>query len=130
MNILGDDSALEAVVFDGIRFLESLATYYGPEKGMAVWESMGEAVGRDVKGRVFFALLTGTHSGRIKFTANPANSNAVAAIKCIRTHTGMGLKEAKDLWYASKTQPITIDVAPDRQRAFAQELRNLGCNVT
>ena len=54
MNIQESDPTLDAVVFDGIRFLESLTTHFGPEKGMAVWDSLGDALGRDIKGRVFF----------------------------------------------------------------------------
>ena len=74
--------------------------------------------------------MTGGVSGRIKMGAGSAiNSNAVAVIKCIRNYTGMGLKEAKDIWDASKLQLTDIRVEPDRQRDFARELRNLGCNV-
>jgi len=130
MNIQEDDPTLEAVVFDGIRFVESLTTHFGPEKGMEVWEAMGNALGRDIKGRVFFAMMTGGTSGRIKFAAGTAvQSNAVPVIKCIRSYTGFGLKEAKDLWDASKMQTTEIRVSPDRQREFARDLRNLGCNV-
>ena len=131
MNINEHDPTLDAVVFDGIRFIESLTTHFGPEKGMAVWDAMGEALGREIKGKVFFAMITGGTSGRIKFGAGTAvTSNAVPVIKCIREYTGAGLKEAKDWWDMSKMQLTEVQVAPDRQRDFVRELRNLGCNVT
>lgn len=121
----------DAVVFDGIRFLESLTKYYGPDKGMEVWNSMGEAMGKEVKGKVFFAMLTGETGGRIRFRADKAEQvNAVPVIKLIRTYTGLGLKEAKDLWDESKIRPTVIQVAPNDHRKFAKELRELGCLVS
>ena len=131
MNLKESDPTLEAVVFDAIRFVESLTTHFGPEKGMAVWDAMGEAVGREIKARAFFALMTGRVSGRVRMGAGSAiQGNAVPVIKCIRNYTGMGLKEAKDMWDMSREKTVDIDVAPDRQRDFARELRNLGCNVS
>ena len=126
-----EESTLDAVIYDGVRFLESLTKHYGPEKGMELWEAFGPIMGKEVKGKVFFAMLTGQTSGRIRIEANAAqNSNAVAVIKCIRSYTGNGLKEAKDLWDMSKQQIVTIEVAPDKARDFAKELRALGCMVS
>ena len=125
------DAEFESVVFDGIRFLESLTKYYGPEKGMEVWNAMGEAMGKEVKGKVFFAMLTGETGGRVRFRADQAeHGNAVAVIKTIRTYTGLGLKEAKDLWDASKTAATVIQVNPSEHRALAKSLRELGCAVS
>jgi ribosomal protein L7/L12 len=122
---------LDEVIFDGIRFLESLTRHYGPEKGMEVWEAIGSAAGKEVKGKVFFAMLTGYTNGKIRMSAGSAvAANAVQVIKCIRTHTGLGLKEAKDLWDSSKGTAITIEVAPDKQRQFSLDLKNLGCIVS
>lgn len=125
------ESTIDAVIYDGVRFLESLTRHYGPEKGMELWEAFGSIMGKEVKGKVFFAMLTGQTSGRIKVEANAAqNSNAVAVIKCIRTYTGNGLKEAKDLWDLSKQKVVTIEVSPDKAREFAKDLRALGCLVS
>ena len=126
------DAEFESVVFDGIRFLESLTKYYGPEKGMELWNAMGEAMGKEVKGKVFFAMLTGETGGRVRFRADVAerNGNAVPVIKTIRTYTGLGLKEAKDLWDASKTAATVIQVNPNEHRALAKSLRELGCLVS
>jgi hypothetical protein len=57
---------MDEIVFDGIRLLESLSRHYGPEKGMAVWDKMGEAMGEEVKGKVFFAMLTGQTGSRVR----------------------------------------------------------------
>jgi ribosomal protein L7/L12 len=122
------DQALEEVVFDGIRFLESLTRYYGAEKGMAVWDKLGEAVGDEVKGKVFFSMLTGKSSNRIRIQKGSC-TQAVAAIKAIRMATSMGLKEAKDAWDLSGMKVVTLDVAHEEKRDAVRNLRNLGMIV-
>lgn len=125
---------LEQVVYDGIKFLQSLTAHYGAEKGLEVWEDMNKALGKEVKGRVFFAMMTGETSGRIRFTIDGApgayNPNAVACIKAIRTATGFGLKEAKDLYDASKNKTVQVDcTSPEMGRKLAKDLRDLGCRI-
>lgn len=128
---MNNDNSLNAVILDGMRFLESITRHYGSDKGMEVWETMGQAMGQEVKGKIFFAMLTGETSGRVRMTvSNAAAMNPVSVIKTIREYTGLGLKDAKDLWDASKisTQVITVD--PNYQRDFANDLRKLGCIVS
>lgn len=128
---MSTDTEFDSVIFDGIRFLESLTKYYGPDKGMEVWNAMGEAMGKEVKGKVFFALLSGETGGRVRFRADKAEAgNAVAVIKTIRTYTGLGLKEAKDIWDLSKSTPAVVQVNPNEHRALAKSLRKLGCAVS
>lgn len=127
------EDTLDQVVYDAVRFLQSLTTHYGAEKGMEIWETIGTAVGREVKGRVFFAMMTGETTGRVKFTVDTGtgyNPNAVSCIKAIRTFTGWGLKEAKDKYDESKMKVVHIDCdTPEQGRKLAQELRNLGCRI-
>lgn len=121
---------LDEVVFDGIRFLESMTRYYGAEKGMALWESMGEALGDEVKGKVFFSMLTGETSGRVRFSAGTA-TDAVGVIKAIRSATGAGLKEAKDYWDLSKVKIVSVEVHDrDAKRQLERSLRDLGLLVS
>ncbi len=122
------NDSLDEVVFDGIRFLESLTRHYGAEKGMAVWEKMGEAVGDEIKGKVFFSMLTGESSNRVRIQAGTC-TEAVAAIKAIRMGTGMGLKEAKDAWDLSKIKVVTLDTDREEKRGMVRELRRIGMMV-
>lgn len=122
------DNALEEVVFDGIRFLESLTRYYGAEKGMEVWDKMGEAVGEEIKGKVFFSMLTGESSNRVRIQVGTC-TEAVAAIKAIRMGTGMGLKEAKDAWDLSKIKTVTLDTDHEEKRNMVRALRGIGMIV-
>ena len=122
---------LDDVVLDGIRFLRSITEYYGEEKGMEVWHAMGPAMGEEIQGKIFFAMLTGTVSGKVRFTStNTPAGNAVAVIKTIRMYTGLGLKEAKDLWDMSKTSTVKVEVESGRHQSFVAELRNFGVSAS
>ncbi len=121
---------LNEVVFDGIRFLESLTRYYGAEKGMEVWNKMGEALGDEIKGKVFFSMLTGENSSRIRIQQGTC-TEPVAAIKAIRSATNYGLKDAKDAWDLSGVKPVTLEIADRYERGHAiKELRRLGMMVS
>lgn len=126
--MVNQNDQLDEVVFDGIRFLESLTRYYGAEKGMEVWNKMGEAVGDEIKGKVFFSMLTGESSNRVRIQAGTC-TEAVAAIKAIRMGTGMGLKEAKDAWDLSKIKVVTLDTDHEEKRGMVRELRRIGMVV-
>jgi ribosomal protein L7/L12 len=124
-----NNQAMDEVVFDGIRFLESLTRCYGPEKGMEVWEAMGHAVGDEIKGKVFFSMLTGESSNRVRVQKGTCNQ-AVAAIKAIRIGTGLGLKDAKDAWDLSAIKVVTLDVAHEEKREMVNTLRSLGMIIS
>ena len=125
----GETDTLDDVVFDGIRLLESLTRYYGAEKGIEVWEKMGEALGQEIKGKVFFSMLTGESSNRVRIERGTCNQ-AVAAIKAIRAGTGYGLKEAKDAWDLTAIKTVVLDnVSRDNRRTLVSDLRSLGMVV-
>lgn len=133
------NASLDQVVSDAILFLRSLTDHYGPDRGMDVWNAMGEAMGKELKGKVFFSMLTNNAPGRVKFSIDAAPTasapssympNAVSCIKAIRAAAGVGLKEAKDHYDASKTRTVQIDcISIDAGRKLAKELRDFGCNV-
>jgi ribosomal protein L7/L12 len=126
-----EDKLLDEVITDGINFLRSLTSYYGNDKGMEVWESMGDAIGKEVKGKIFFAMINGSHQNRLKFTCDQADKlgNNVQGIKTLRHYTGQGLKEAKDLWDDSKNGLVVVDCNNDQIRGLRADLRALGCKV-
>jgi ribosomal protein L7/L12 len=124
-----NNDAIDEVVFDGIRFLESITRHYGPEKGIEVWDKMGEAIGEDIKGKVFFSMLTGESSNRVRIQKGNCNQ-AVAAIKAIRMGTGLGLKDAKDAYDLSAIKQVTLDVAHEEKRGMVKALRDIGMVVS
>jgi ribosomal protein L7/L12 len=120
---------MDEVIFDGIRFLESITRHYGPEKGIEVWNKMGEAFGEDIKGKVFFSMLTGESSNRVRIQRGTC-SQGVAAIKAIRMGTGVGLKEAKDAYDLSAMKTVTLEVAHEEKRGMVKTLRDIGMIVS
>jgi len=119
----------DEVIFDGIRFMESLARYYGAERSIEVWDQLGEVLGPDVKSQVFLAMLTGESSNRIRISRGTC-TEAVAAVRAIRQATGMGLKEAKDAWDLTAIKTVTIDnVQRELRSDFVRDLRYIGMRV-
>ncbi len=119
----------EHIINEGIHFMRSITECYGPEEGMKLWDQIVSVLDPSVKGEIFFAMLMGNYGRRIKISGIVANR--VAAIKAIRTVTGLGLKEAKDLndeMQAGRT--ITIDLMEGVDRSSAiRTLRETGINV-
>jgi hypothetical protein len=127
--MMTDQDSLDEVIFDGIRFMESLARHYGAERSIEVWDQLGEVLGPDVKSQVFLAMLTGESSNRIRVSRGTC-TEAVAAIKAIRQATGMGLKEAKDAWDLTAIKTVTIDnVQRELRSDFVRDLRLIDMRI-
>lgn len=122
------------LVCDGIHLMRSITEAYGAEDGMKLWQTIADTLDPELKGAIFFSLLTGSTGGRIMIRGLDDRQTIliqkVPAIKCIRTYTGFGLKEAKDLCdelWSGKDK--TIEVAPDRVRSATRDLLDLGFRV-
>ena len=118
------------VIQSGINFIRSITEAYGSDEGMKLWDNIASVLDPDVKGQIFFALLTGEYNGIITLTGAMAASNKIALIKAVRSVTGMGLKEAKDvcdnLW-SGKPQKLTVE--PKNRNIAMRELRDAGFYV-
>ena len=86
------------IISNGIHFIRSITEAYGPEQGMQLWDQIASVLDPDVKGEIFFTMLTGTNLNKIELKGVSQSANAVACIKEIRNWTGFGLKEAKDVF--------------------------------
>jgi len=80
--------------------MRSITEAYGADAGLELWEQIAGVLDPDVKGQIFFAMITGTYNDRIllKGIGASAQNNAVNCIKEIRAWTGFGLKDSKDLY--------------------------------
>jgi hypothetical protein len=96
MNLTEENVGLEEVALAGVNFLKSITTYYGTDRGAEVWKAITEVAGQPVRDRVFRIMLLGDQH-YVAFSAGYC-SQAVEVIKAIRAATGLGLKEAKDVW--------------------------------
>jgi ribosomal protein L7/L12 len=100
----------ESIIIDGLNFVRVITEAYGAEKGMELWEQIAAVLDPDIKGEMFFAMLTNNFGNKLRVMG--VVQNRVAAIKAIRTVTGLGLKEAKDasdLMQMGQTVELTID---------------------
>jgi hypothetical protein len=131
MDLSGDNHPL---VNSAVHFLRCLTETYGAEAGMKLWENFNQGLDPEIKGQVFFAMITGTYEGRIVITgATGMTHNKVPAIKAVRAATGLGLKEAKDLidnLYDDVRRGISgrmvIEVPSAKRHEHIQSLREAG----
>jgi hypothetical protein len=116
---------------------------------MELWDTIATTLDPDVKGQIFFSMLTGESGSRITirdYDRAPQGGNKVAIIKAIREVTGLGLKDAKDQadilmgnssngyitnsYVGSGPKAITIDIGRDKNRNVCVTiLRNAGCVI-
>lgn len=119
---------LEQIIPAGLEFIRVITQVVGPERGMELWDSMSQCLGDDVKGQIFFAMLTGETGTKVTMLRPGARDMKVNIIKTVRSYSGLGLKESKDLvdrldggW------AVDFVVEDYRQRSHClQALRQLG----
>ena len=120
----------DAVIANGLHFMRSITEAYGADEGMRLWETIAGTLDPDVKGQIFFAMLTGTHNNRIVLRRVGPNTDRVARIKEIRNWTGLGLKEAKDLSdMVELGKPMSLTVRPQDYSVAVVGLRRVGFEV-
>jgi ribosomal protein L7/L12 len=110
--------------------MRSITEAYGADEGMRLWETIVNTLDGDVKGQIFFAMITGTHNNRIVLKRVGANTDRVARIKEIRNWTVLGLKEAKDISdMAELGKPTSITVKPQEYGSAVVGLRKVGFEI-
>ena len=121
-----------SVIPAAVYFLRALTTSLGAEAGLHVWDQINATIGNDIKGKVFFAMLTGKLGTEITIRGlSSTHVNRIDIIKCIRGITGLGLKQAKDvtdLIFAGKEQCIHSESFALRDRCLTQ-LWNVGLDA-
>ena len=120
----------EDIIQSGINFMRSITEAYGTDEGMKLWDAIATTLDPDVKGQIFFALLTGEYNGIISIASFQAGSDRVWRIKSIRSVTGLGLKEAKDLSdMLDVGKTIKLNINPKKRNEALAELRNAGFHI-
>lgn len=120
------------IIQSGINFMRSITEAYGPEEGMKLWNTIASTLDPDVKGQIFFALLTGEYNSMITISSRLPGANRVALIKAIRSVDvrRLGLKEAKDLSDTLDTgKVIKLEIDPKNRNVALKELRDAGFYV-
>lgn len=118
------------IIASGMNFMRSITEAYGTDEGMKLWDEIASVLDPDIKGQIFFAMLTGEYNGVITINSHQPGANRVSMIKAIREVTGLGLKEAKDLSdNLASGKSIKLNCDPKKRSSFLQTLRNVGFNV-
>jgi hypothetical protein len=120
------------VIQSGINFMRSITEAYGTDEGMKLWDNIASVLDPDVKGQIFFAMLTGEFNGMLTLSGCSPGSNRVARIKAIRSVTSpnLGLKEAKDISdLVDSGKPTKININPKYRSTAINELRDAGFYV-
>jgi hypothetical protein len=119
------------IVHTGISFMRSITEAYGAEEGQKLWDTIANTLDPDIKGQIFFAMLTGNFSHKVVLLGY-TEGGKIPAIKAIRTVTGLGLKEAKDiadqLDYGIKPVSITLS-DPTKRNVAVSILREAGVRL-
>jgi hypothetical protein len=128
-----------AIISNGLHFIRAITDCYGAEKGMELWEQITRVLDPEVKGQIFFAMLTGAYNDQIKLKGLTVGgqNNAVACIKEIRQWSGLGLKDAKDTYDRLRNHrdpftaptPQVITVKPEEHAKAMSGLRMVGFNI-
>ena len=110
--------------------MRSITEAYGADEGMRLWETIAGTLDPEVKGQIFFAMITGTHNNRIVLRRVGPNTDRVARIKEIRSWSGLGLKEAKDASdMVEMGKPMSLAVKPQEYAQAVVGLRRVGFEV-
>ena len=117
-----------AVISTGLHFMRAITEAYGPDEGMRLWETIANTLDPDVKGQIFFAMLTGTHNDTVVVRGvTLVNVDKVKCVKEIRNWTGLGLKEAVDAVNQVDSGSVArLTVKPEEHHRAVVGLRNVG----
>lgn len=122
----------DRLIADGLQLMRTVTEAYGPEEGERLWHRLAEVLDPQLKGDIFFAMLCGDAAGEITIRGVNAVSsigNKISIIKSIRTASGLGLKEAKDIAddvMMGRTCRFKLLTNANRSH-YMKELRDLGC---
>ena len=122
----------EDIIQSGINFMRSITEAYGTDEGMKLWDTIASTLDPDVKGQIFFAMLTGEYNNIVTITGHNPGADRIRMIKTIRSvdKRGLGLKEAKDMSdHISVGHAIKLDIDPSTRAMVLSELRRAGFHV-
>lgn len=125
----------EQVIVNGVQFIRTITAAYGADEGIKLWETISAVLDPDIKGQIFFAMLTGGDNHRVirikGLNSFYTRDSKVPLIKLIREIAGLGLKEAKDaVELLEVNTAVTITRYENVSRAHAiNQLLAMGCDV-
>lgn len=120
----------DEIITTGLSFLRALTKAYGSSEGTKLWDSMSSVLDPDVKGSIFFAMVTGEYNDVV--ILNGVNNNGwdkVSVVKAIRNYSKekFGLKEAVDIMRELEMgKIIKLFIDPKNRHEIMSEFRSFG----
>lgn len=129
-----DQEEKTKLVSASLGLIRVVTEVWGSEKGMALWDTMASTISTDLKGDLFFGMITGKYSFNGVTFKNPdptaMSNHFVSMIKAVRTATGWGLKDAKDFCDTVRAgETRTIEVSGREREILISTMRDLGITV-
>lgn len=122
-----------AVMEASVNYMRVLLDEYGDDMGRERVNSLFDAVHPDLAGEVMIYLLTQGNQYRVKIGIDHSvlwrDRKKINAIKEVRSYTGMGLKEAKDVVEAAESggvHAIGAHISAENVRGLRQGLAGTG----
>jgi hypothetical protein len=116
-----------ALISSGIAFMQAITRAYGTEAGLAIWEKITSEIS-DIRGPIFYAMLVGDKE-IVQFRFPTNSVYRIQTIKLIRTVTGVGLREAKDIVDFADGGWSAVEVDRDKAAELRLDLRTFGYTV-
>jgi hypothetical protein len=118
------------LISNGLLFLRSITEAYGTDEGMRLWETISGAFDPELKGQIFFAMLTGEYHYEIRLQGANPSADKISMIKALRAAAGYGLKEAKETTEEVMSgREHRLKVKPEQRGQFIHDLRFAGFRV-
>lgn len=116
------------LIYSAMSFIRTLTQYYGPDKGIELWNTISSTLDQEIRGRIFFTMLTGDHGGQIVIQGRDQHADRVRQIKALRSTGEIGLKEAVDLInnLDEKNIQIKVNVPTGQRQRITSDLISAG----
>ena len=126
-------SERQNLIASSIDFITAITENFGADRGIDLWEKISEVLDPDLKGEIFFAMLT-RNFGNITLSGSKNLDivviKKVEIVRTIRSFTKLNLKEAIQLLdQLILGKSITLECDPLMTNQFMKELRLLGLKL-
>ena len=128
-----DKKHKQRVIESAVIFMRAINEAYGYGIGSNLYDTIVSTLDPEIKGEVFFALLTNPHVGKGRivlksFNCPGASLDRIGVIREIRRASGIGVKEGMDAIKQVETgQPYIFNVEPNKYIEVYDILVFLGC---
>jgi|GEM_PF-5704703 len=118
-----------------VNYLKLVVSELGEDAGMTAFKSLSDSFSPDLSSKVIIRILSRDFDDVITIPTTPNNihlssSTYIQLIRVVRTYTGMGLKEAKDICDTLRSgREIKLKIPTEMSAQFIDELEDVGIKL-